>query len=125
MIIDKILDYLEDNGIGNILIGELPFDKSDCAAMVATVSPDPNKAIPYYVQNVDVWARYSKYDEGYKKLQDIFDILHRNENYEIDGYHIYLSYAVGMITDFDRDAERRHLFKLSLAFVYRIGEEFS
>jgi len=124
MIIDKILDYLEDQGVGNIFIGELPVDETDCASMLASISPDPNKSIPYYTQVVDVWARYSKYDEGYKKLQDIMDVLHRAENYDIDGYHIYLSYAIGMITDLDRDAQRRHLFKVSFGFVYRLGESF-
>lgn len=129
MIIDSLTDYLQDNGIGtvgtDIFIGELPFDKTESISLVYSVSPEPNKSIPYYTQLVDIWARYSKYDDGYQKLQDIFDLLHRAENYEVDGFHIYLSYAAGMITDLDRDAERRHLFKLTLGFVYRKSEEFS
>lgn len=121
--IDSLVDYLEEQGIGEvgaeIYIGELPFDKTDIISLVTSPSPDPNKAIPYYTQMVDVRARFTNYDEGYQKLQDILDLLHQKENYSIEGYHIYLSYAAGMINDNDRDIERRHLFSLTLGFVYR------
>ena len=127
--IDSIADYLEDNGIGtvgtDIFIGELPLDENNIISLVTSPSPEPNKAIPYFNQAVDVWARYSSYDDGYKKLQDVFDLIHQLENYDIDGFHVYLSYARGMIDDLGRDAEGRHLFKVSFSFVGRKGDEFS
>jgi hypothetical protein len=129
MILEKLADYLDDNAVGtlgtDIFLGELPLDKSDIISLVYVQSPEPDKSVPYYTQLIDVWARYSKFDDGYGKLQEIFDLLHRSENYQIEGYHIYLSYASGMIQDLDRDAERRHLFRLTLGFVYRVDEIIS
>lgn len=129
MIIEEIADYLEDNGIGtvgtNIFLGELPFDKSEIISLVNSPSPEPNKAIPYYEQRVDVWARYADYSDGYAKLQSIMDLLHQKEHYELPSFHVYLSFALGMIDDFDRDTERRHIFKLSLSFIYRNASDIS
>lgn len=122
-LLDAIEQYLEDNGLGtigtNIFDGELQFDKTDIVSLITSPSPEPNKAIPYFEQTIDIWARYSDYDVGYLKLQDIFDLLHQNEHYDIGDFHVYLSYSTGMIEDMGRDVERRHIFKLTLAFIYR------
>lgn len=128
-ILDAVAAHLVDNGIGTLgttlYLGELPFDKSEVISLVQSPSPEPNKSIPYYTQVIDVWVRYSDYDDGYQKLQSIFDLIHQAENYQLDDNHIYLSYALGMINDNGRDTERRHLFSLSLGFVYRKVSEFS
>lgn len=128
MILNDLGEYLEDNGLGvvgeDIFIGELPLETNNCLGLTFAVSPAPNKSIPYYNQQVDIWARYSVYDQGLEKLQHIFDFFHKKENYQMGSFHVYLSYAAGMIDDLDRDAERRHLFKLSLVFVYRGEDEF-
>lgn len=127
--IDSLLDYLETNGIGEVgvdlFMGELPVNKQNIVCLIASPSPAPNKSIPYYTQTIDVWAKFASYEAGMTRLQAVFDLLHREENFEIDGYHIYLAYALGMIDDLDRDSERNHLFKLSMSFVYRQGVEFS
>lgn len=122
--IDKLADYLEEENIGtvgtDIFLGELPLDDNECISLVASPSPEPNKSIPYYDQRVDVLARYSDYADGYSKMQEIFDLIHQKENYDdLTGFHVYLSYALGMIEDNERDAERRHIFKLTLGFIYR------
>jgi len=128
-IIDQIADLLEDQGIGtvgtSIFTGELPNDGNNIVSLVSSPSPEPNKSIPYYTQNFDVWARYSDYDDGNAKLQSIFDIIHQREDFDLTDFHCYLSYAVGMIDDMGRDAERRHLFKVSFAVVYRDSSDLS
>jgi hypothetical protein len=126
--IEDLYTYLISEGIGtsaNIFISELPFDKSDIIALHASPSPDPDKAIKYYFQTVDITARFSKYIDGYNKLKSIFDLLHTKAHYEMGDKHIYLSSALGMIMDNDRDVQRRHLLQLTLAFIYRINEDFS
>lgn len=121
--IDSLADYLQDNGFGtvatDIFIDELPLDIPDCIAVINSTSPTPDKAIPYYTQNVDIWARYTSHAQGRLKLQDIMDNLHQKEHYTIDGFLVYLSYANGMIESMGVDSQRRHLFKLSIGFVYR------
>lgn len=128
-LIDSICQLLEDENIGtmgtDIFKGELPYDTDDCIALTFSPSPEPNKSIPYYEQTVDVWARSKLFDTGYNKLKEVMTLLHRKENYEVSGYYIYLSYSLGGIDDLDRDVERRHLFKLSLSFVYRQGSYLS
>lgn len=125
-IIDSIATYLQTNGVGTVATtifkGELPYDVNDCISLQHSPSPEPDKAIPYYTQTIDVWARFQTFDAGYGKLQEVMELLHRAENYDLENYHVYLSYAMGMIEDLGRDVERRHLFKLSLAFVYRASE---
>lgn len=128
-LLDSIAEYLEDEGIGtmgtDIFKGELPYDVDDCISLQFSPSPNPNKAIPYYDQTVDIWARYKYFDTGRDQLQAIMDLLHQKESYDINSYHVYLSFALGLIDDLGRDVERRHLFKLSLSFIYRAGAEFS
>ena len=128
-LINDVIEYLEDESIGTIgtslFSGELPYDKTDVLSLQYSPSPEPNKAIQYYEQTVDIWGRFKLFDAGYGKLQDVMDLLHQKENYELNHYHVYLSYAQGMIEDLDRDVERRHLFKLSLVFVYRRNSDFS
>ena len=123
MIIEDIANYIEDNTDSvqetDLFIGELPFDKSDCVALVYSPSPEPNKALHYYTQMIDIRARFGSFEDGYAKLLEIFRLFHRAENYETDNFHIYLSYASGMPMDNDRDVERRHLLQLSLGFIYR------
>lgn len=127
--LEALEDYLETNNIGtmgtDMYDSELPFDGDNIIALILAPSPPPNKSIPYWTQTIDVWARYTNYEDGYKKLQDIYDLIHQAENYELDGFHVYLSYSMGMIEDLNRDAERRHLFKVSLGFVVRESSEFS
>ena len=127
--IKDLAEYLETNSIGafgtDIFISELPFDKTDIISLHLTPSPDPDKAIPYYVQVIDISARFSQYEAGYNKLKAIFDLLHRKYHYEMNDKHVYLSYAMGMPVDNDRDSERRHLLQLTVAFIYSVNPDFS
>jgi hypothetical protein len=121
--VNDLADYLEANGIGmvgtTLFIDQLPLEVNDCFALMNSISPEPNKSIPYYVQYVDVWARYASYQTGYDIIQSIFDLLHQKEHYEFGNYHIYLSYSVSMIQNLENDAQKRHIFRLPLGFVYR------
>ena len=123
MIVESIAKFLEENSIGirgtNIFIGEIPLGKTNCISLVYTPSPDPNKAIDVYEQVIDFRSRFKRTDTGYNKMIDIFNLLHKGQNYKIDDYHVYFSNALGMIEDNDRDSERRKLFKLSIKFIYR------
>lgn len=129
MIIQALANYIEDNSIATVgtdlFIGELPFDKTDCISLVYSPSPEPNKAIPFYTQMIDVRARFKNYEDGYNKLLEVFRLFHAVGNFEMGDFHVYLSYAAGLPVDNDRDIERRHLFQLSLGFTYRENESMS
>jgi len=123
MIAESVAKYLEDNGIGtrgvDIFIGELPFDKDNCIALLYSPSPGPNQSLDVYEQVIDFRSRFKKTDNSYNKMLDVLNLLHKGQNYEIDDYHVYFSNALGMIDDNDRDSERRKLFSLSVRFIYR------
>lgn len=122
MIIEAIADYIQAKGIatkGTNLFGELPLGKENSFGIVAAPSPEPDKAIEYYVKAVDVWGRFTEAGVGEARMQEIFDLFHRRANYTMGDYHVYLSWAAGMVDDMDRDSNQRHLYKLSLNFKYR------
>lgn len=123
MIIEALVDYIEENGIAtfetDMFIGELPFDKNDCISLLYVPSPEPDKAIPYYTQMIDVRGRFTSYQDGYAKMLEIFRLIHAVGNFTMGDFHVYLSYAAGLPVDNDRDIERRHLLQLSLGFIYR------
>jgi hypothetical protein len=123
MIINDIVAFLNAQHIGikgtNLFVGELPLDKQDCIAVMPAPSPEPDKSIPFFVQTVDVWTRFSKTGDGYQKMQDIFDLFHRRHHFTMGSSYVYLSYALGGIDDLDRDVESRKLFKASFGFIFR------
>lgn len=123
MILESVIEYLEDNDLGtfgtNIFSGELPYNKTDIISLTYIPSSEPNKAIDYYSQAVDIWARYTDSQAGYAKLKSILELFHKKANYEMGDYYVYLSSAMGMIDDMDRDQERRKLYKLTLNFTFR------
>jgi hypothetical protein len=123
MIAEALADYIQQQGIATVgtdlFIGELPFDKGDCMSLVYSPSPEPNKTLDVWEQVIDFWVRYSKSDVGYDKLIEISDLLHKAQNYDITGFHIYFSNALGMVDDLDRDEQRRKLYKLSIRFIFR------
>lgn len=129
MLAEDIADKIQTESLGtvgtDIFIGELPFDKNDSVAVLYSPSAQPNQVLHYYSQAVDIRGRFSKYEEGRQKMQDIMDVFHRTQNYELGDYYVYISFANSMIQDNDRDLERRHLFQLSLTFVYRLVDEMS
>lgn len=122
-LIDSIASYMETNSIGvksETIWGELPLEKENSIGLVAAPSPEPNKAIRVYQQTVDVWGRFTKASEGKAKLQQVMDLIHGGQNYAIEDFHVYFSYAASMIDDMGRDPESRHLYKLTLVFIYRL-----
>jgi hypothetical protein len=127
MIIESVAKFLENNSLGtvgeDIFIGELPLEVGDCVALVYAPSPDPNVAIDIYEQTIDFWSRNKNSGVSYSNLLDILELLHKKQNYSMEGFHVYFSNALGMVMDNDRDSERRKLYQLSIKFIYRKDEE--
>lgn len=129
MIIESIAYYLQDMDImvagEELFIGQMPVDVSECVAVMYAPSPIPNQALQVYEQTLDFWSRNKNSDAGYGKLFAIMSLLHQAQNYEVEGYHVYFSNALGLIDDNDRDIEGRKLYKLSIRFIYRVSDDGS
>lgn len=123
MIIEDLAQYLSDNSVGtiasNLFIGELPATTGDAIAIVYQYSPDQNKVLDYYEQDIDIWCKNKSAKHGYEKLLNIFRLLHGKGNYEMGDFHIYFSRAIGTILDNDKDEQGNKLYKLTLRFIYR------
>lgn len=124
MILEEICKQIELNEIAvygeDLFIGDLPNKPANCLGVIAVPSPTPDKSIPVYEQTVDVWSRSKKSETAYSQLEQIKDLFHQQANYTIGDYHVYLSSALGLIDDNDRDSEERKLYKLTLSFKYRL-----
>lgn len=119
---EDLASYLQENELGTIgetIWGELPVGKEESLGIVESPSPEPNKAIDIFEQSLDVYGRFAKATVGRDRMQAVFDLLHKRANFQLENYHVYLCYATGMIEDLDRDAEDRHVYKLSFVFVCR------
>lgn len=127
MIINALADFLDANDLGTVgedlFVGELPQEPDECLSLVYAPSGKPDTSIKYYDQLIDIWGRYKNYEAGFAKLRAIMDFLHQKHHYEIshggEDFYIYISYSQGLIDDFDRDAQRRHLFKVTIGFTFR------
>lgn len=124
MIIDAVADYLQTNSIAtkgnNMFVGDLPFDNNNCLSLVYSPSNDSNSSLKVYDQTIDFFGRFTDSAVGYQKMLSIFNLLRDTKNYDIGGFHVYFSLAVGAINDNDRDVKGRKLFSLSVRFRYRI-----
>ena len=123
MILREIATLLQQSGIGtvgtNIFIGQLPAKVENAIMLVAVPSPEPDKDTGIEYQNFEVWSRYKEYSDGYDKLQAVFDLLNRRDDYYLPSYEMYFTHALGRIEDLDRDIEGRKLLKLSFRVIYR------
>lgn len=129
MILDALADYLATNSIGtvnsDIFIGSLPYDIDNVIGLIYSPSSDSNPSLNVYDQTVDISGRFTDSGVGYQKMLDIFNLIRDHKNYQIDGFHVYFSLAIGAINDNDRDIKGRKLYSLAVRFRYRILTEVS
>lgn len=122
-IAQEILEYLQAAGIGTIgsdmFIGTLPEETTTGLFVMQSPSPMPHLYLDTFQIVLDFWYRHPKSNLGYEKLMQIYNILHRKENWTTDNYYIYFSFALGQIKDNDRDREGGKLYSLSVQFIAR------
>lgn len=117
--VEELADLVADNTsltLGTtLLVGEL-LRATEGVFMLTGSNVEPDRYLPTFNETIDFWSAYKKSDEGYDKLKEIYFYFHRKEHYTLDSYKIYYSNALGQIMDFDRDAEGRKLWKLTIDF---------
>lgn len=122
-IAQEIMEFLEARGIGTLgtdmFIGTLPEEVTSGLYIVAAPSPAPHQYLDTLSIDYDFWYRHPKSNLAYQKLMDVYNLLHRKENWNTDNYHVYFSHALGQIKDNDRDREGGKLYSLSVQFIAR------
>lgn len=116
---EELAQYLEDNTslvVGtNLMIGEL-LRGVEGVFLTTSSGSEPDRYLPTFNETIDFWSIYKDSEDGYNILKTIYFLLHRGEHYNLTSYHVYYSNALGQIGDFDRDAEGRKIWKLTVDF---------
>ena len=116
---EELAQYLEDNTslvVGtNLMIGELLRGVEGVFLTISSGS-EPDRYLPTFNETIDFWSIYKDSEDGYNILKTLYFLLHRGEHYNLTSYHVYYSNALGQIADFDRDAEGRKIWKLTVDF---------
>ena len=116
---EELAQYLEDNTslvVGtNLMIGELLRGVEGVFLTISSGS-EPDRYLPTFNETIDFWSIYKDSEDGYNILKTLYFLLHRREHYNLTSYHVYYSNALGQIADFDRDAEGRKIWKLTVDF---------
>lgn len=69
--------------------------------------------------NIEVWTRDRDSGLGYDRLQQIFEVLHRQGNVQMGRYYVYFLHATSNIMDMDRDQMERKMYKMTFRAIYR------
>ena len=123
-LIKETSDYFQERGYGTvgstIYRGELPASAPDNAILLVTAPSDaPDMYLETQYLTIDVWCRNKSTQAAYDTLENIFKGMHRRANFDLTSYYVYFVHATGDIVDFEKDAQKRKLLKLSLRFIYR------
>lgn len=123
LLMDKIADELQSNGIGtvdtDIFIGQLPQEVEQGMFLVEVPGNPPNMWVDTEEPVIDFWMRSDHTAAAYKKLRDVYNLYHRRANYPLGDWYIYFSHALTNVQDMDRERESGKLFKVSILFECR------
>ena len=129
-LLDNIAEYLETEGFGtrgeDIFIGFLPDDEDEFADNVVFIDQTggiaPDKDIPVAKPTVQIVVRSAEYDNGFEKLQQIFDRFHGVHDdfaLTVGGVDIMRAYAINEPQHLERDGKERDLFTCTFVFQFR------
>lgn len=130
MLTRELAFWLQNRGYGvyttsdpsarNIFTGEMPYDSPAEGLLILEVpSPPPHQYVDTEYTVIDFWYRSPKTDRGHAKLEEIYELFHRQYNLTLGNWYIYFSRALGSIQDVDRDREFGKLLRLSVQFICR------
>ena len=115
-IVEDIANYLASKNVGvvgqDIIIGSLP-DTLDNGIMLTGIggnTPELNYRLFY--QNIEIWTRNKKTEDGFNKLKSVFDELHLLSNVQTTNAYIYFIHSLSDLESAGRDLNGRALHKI-------------
>src|SRR5688572_22127570 len=106
---DEIAIKMHNAGLGvygtsnpdlrTIFTGEMPQDVTEGYFIIEVPSPPPHQYIDTEYPVFDIWYRSPKTDRAHDKLEEAFNLFHRNYHYELGRWYISFSQALGTIVD--------------------------
>ena len=126
--IESLLEHVDSrtsltfgDGNSDLKLQELPRDVDGVYA-IDSPAPEPDRETPWRYATVTFWARYRNSATCYEKLNEIYDIIERNYQYEVGTdtkYLVAFSHCITGIENQDRDQENGGLYSLATYFIYR------
>lgn len=121
---EQIATLLADEGVGTLgetlWVGNAPDDKNEVVMMVAQSGLDPDPDMEIRRIDIDFWGRNPNSAQGYSKMQDVWNRLHRRKAYQLTDFYVFMTRAIGTIDDMGKDANQRQLHKLRIRFTFRV-----
>lgn len=124
--IDNVATYLAANSIGTVatdlFIGILPPTPDNAVMVDYTGGLEPDRYAPVRKLTVQTTVRNTDYDDGYDKIQAIFDLLHRKlDDLELEtgGVDVMEVMALQEPTFIGQDETNRYVFTCNFLFMVR------
>ncbi|WP_214480967.1 minor capsid protein [Bacillus sp. SM2101] len=119
-LIDAIVGHIESNNIvdsNKLFVNYYPDEPDEIASVIASGGFPPKLYEPTRELTLEIKVRSTNYNDGMNICNNIFNLFHDKENYQLDSFFILRSYAYTEISYLYADSENRDEFSLDLAFL--------
>lgn len=103
----------------NLFVGHMIPDPDDVTMFFDAAGPRQDQYLNTMHVNLEVWTRDRGGDISYERLNEIFELLHRLQNVQLERYFLYWLEATTHIMDMDRDEMGRKLYKVAFHAIVR------
>ena len=114
-----IIDYLEDEEVAvfdeDVFIGSFPADTRDCLVVVDTGGFKPKKDTTSS-PTIQVKCRDKSYKKGKERLEEVKDLLHDKNNYQLGNIYVYMSEAMQEVGWIGQDEKGNQLCSVNFHF---------
>lgn len=100
----------------NLWIDETP-KNTDAVYAMQTGGPEPDRYTPVQQYVIEFTARYADSKVAFDRLNELYRLFDRNQNYYTSNFTIYYSHPLGPVMSIGRDGTGGKLLKLSVLFL--------
>lgn len=124
MLLDDITSFVEAN-INHLSIGDnlfknyYPDSPDTLVSIIDSGGFPPDRYSPVREKTFEIKIRSKRYSDGVKLGNQIFELFHSKENYNLGDFFILSSYAYSELSYLFADNENRKEFSIELSFQYQ------
>lgn len=107
----------------DLFIGEFPktnsAGKTQRGVYLVELGGDGQDAyLDVFYNDFDIWSVDPLTPQSYGQLRSILDVMGRNQNFDLTGYHIFFSHDISGIMDMDRTIDGLKMYKATIRLIY-------
>ncbi|WP_373892771.1 minor capsid protein [Virgibacillus sp. CBA3643] len=123
-LLDDVSKYIETNvtelvEVENLFKNYYPDDPDMVVSVIDLGGLPPNKYRPTREKKIEVKYRTKRYPEGIELGNQIFNLFHAFENYQMGDFYILASYADTEVSYLYEDSKNRKEFSIELVFMHK------